>query len=178
MRIIQRYLKSVNHKLPDAEVTLTPSAIPYTGLPQAPTSVLVTVDGYTLTEGKDYTCEIEEKTAMGTYEVTVYAIGSCYQGSITQTWEIIEKDAAAQSAVTVTYKPSTNIATVSGLPRVWATLVVAQYSGDRMVDVRVRPVYGSNTYYPGDSFDATKGDTYTAFLLNTSNVPLSKATKS
>ena len=109
---------------------------------------------------------------MGTYEVTVNAIGSCYQGSITQTWEIIEKDAAAQSAVTVTYKPST-----SGLPRVWATLVVAQYSGDRMVDVRVKSVYGSNTYFPGTSFDETKGDTYTAFLLNTSNVPLSKATK-
>lgn len=173
--IIRRHLSSVNPKLPDAEVTLTPSSIPYDGLPHAPDSVTVTVDGYTLTEGTDYTCEIEKQTDMGTYTATVYAIGSCYQGSITQTWKIIERDSAAQSAVTVTYNPRTNIATIAGLPKgVTATLIVAQYNGSQMVDVRVREVLANVSFPPG-TFDETKGDSYKAFLLNSTGVPLCEA---
>lgn len=173
--IIRRHLSSVNPKLPDAEVTLTPSSIPYDGLPHAPDSVTVTVDGYTLTEGTDYTCEIEKQTDMGTYTATVYAIGSCYQGSITQTWKIIERDSAAQSAVTVTYNPRTNIATITGLPKgVTATLIVAQYNGSQMVDVRIREVLANVSFPPG-AFDETKGDSYKAFLLNSTGVPLCEA---
>ena len=49
---------------------------------------------------------------------------------------------------------------------------MAQYKGAQMVDVRVRTVYGSDTYFPGDSFDEAKGDSYKVFLLNSAGAPL------
>ena len=173
--INQRYLSRNNSSLPNAVVTLTPSAFSYDTFSHAPSSVTVTLDGYTLTQGKDYSCKITEQTDPGTYEVTVEAIPySFYRGSIKQTWEITNGP-IPEPTVTVTYDPRINIATISGLPKVWATLIVAQYKGTQMVDVRVREVYGSNTYSPGDAFTPANGDSYKVFLLNSYGAPLCEA---
>ena len=173
--INQRYLSRNNSSLPNAVVTLTPSAFSYDGLPHAPSSVTVTLDGYTLTQGKDYSCKITEQTDPGTYEVTVEAIPySFYRGSIKQTWEITNGP-IPEPTVMMTYKLSTNIVTITGLPKgVTATLIVAQYNGSQMVDVRVREVLANVSFPPG-TFDETKGDSYKAFLLNSTGVPLCEA---
>ncbi len=75
-----------NVSIAGAEVLLSQSSFTYNGQPQIPT-VIVTLNGKTLTEGTDYTVTNNTGKDAGTYTLTVRGIGN-YTGTTSKTYTI------------------------------------------------------------------------------------------
>ena len=75
-----------NVSIAGAEVLLSQSSFTYNGQPQIPT-VIVTLNGKTLTEGTDYTVTNNTGKNAGTYTLTVRGIGN-YTGTTSKTYTI------------------------------------------------------------------------------------------
>ncbi|MBQ3498809.1 MAG: hypothetical protein IJA87_06750, partial [Clostridia bacterium] len=79
-KIINGYVKvSKGADLADAVITLDETQFTYSGMEHKPT-VIVTVGGKTLTEGKDYTLTFANNVNAGTATVTIKAIGQAAGG--------------------------------------------------------------------------------------------------
>lgn len=83
-------------QIKETDVTIDGTSFPYTGQPIAP-AVTVTVEGETLTEGKDYSVEYANNVQPGTATVTVRGIATAsqtlgYTGEVTIVFTITEKE--------------------------------------------------------------------------------------
>ncbi|MBR3754999.1 MAG: hypothetical protein IKK49_07905, partial [Clostridia bacterium] len=96
-KIINGYVKvSKGADLADAVVTLDSTEFTYNGSEIKPT-VIVTVGGKTLTEGKDYTLTFANNVNAGTATVTVKGTGD-YTGEATKEFTIVKADNSVTAA--------------------------------------------------------------------------------
>ncbi|MDO4854137.1 MAG: InlB B-repeat-containing protein [Coriobacteriia bacterium] len=72
----------------DAEVTLSKKSFTYTGKTCKPYVKSVVLGGKTLTDGLDYTVQVQAGKKVGTYQVVVTANGAAYTGKVTLTYTI------------------------------------------------------------------------------------------
>lgn len=105
-KIINGYVKvSKGADLADSVITLDSTEFTYNGSEIKPT-VIVTIGGKTLTEGKDYTLTFANNVNAGTATVTVTGAGD-YAGEATKVFTIVKADNtvnAAPTPNTLTYK--------------------------------------------------------------------------
>ena len=88
--------------LSGATVTVTPSSVPYDGMPKTPTGVTVKLGGKTLVSGLDYTVSVSNNTDPGRATVTVTGLGN-YKDTATGTFSIAKASIAGK---TVTLTPT------------------------------------------------------------------------
>jgi len=136
-----------------ATVTVTPSIASFTGSEIKPESVVVTLDGTTLTAETDYTVAYSNNTEKGTATVTVTGIGN-YDGTATGTFEISDKisiddvDISAIADQTYTGSAITPALTVKNgeTALVEGTDYTATYSNNTNVGTATVKVTGSGNY--------------------------------
>lgn len=78
---------SVDFDISAAEISLDKNNFVYDGGSKMPTVTSVTMNGNTLTEGKDYTVVVSANKNIGNYKLTVNGIG-CYCGTAQLNWSI------------------------------------------------------------------------------------------
>ncbi len=74
-----------------AKITLSKTALTYTGKTQKPSVKSVTVNGTALKDGRNFTAKIEAGKKVGTYQVVITANGGTYKGKASTTYTIKPK---------------------------------------------------------------------------------------
>ena len=152
-------ISAVYEELPDiadAEITLSDTALTYTGEAQVP-EVTVTYGEETLTEGTDYELSYDEEAVdAGIYEITVSGTGS-YTGSATLSYTIEPKSIAGAevtlSKTSYTYSGSANKPTVKSITLDGVTLTAGtdysttlKYSNNTSAGTGTVKVTGTGNY--------------------------------
>ncbi len=85
---------------PMDDVTVVLEDLTYTGAVQMPRIVSVTVDGYTLVEGTDYTATLKDAVFAGNYPLTLTGLGN-FTGTTQRTLTIARAEAPAVAPIRV-----------------------------------------------------------------------------
>lgn len=85
---------------PMDDVTVVLEDLTYTGAVQMPRIVSVTVDGYTLAEGTDYTATLKDAVFAGNYPLTLTGLGN-FTGTTQRTLTIARADALTVAPIRV-----------------------------------------------------------------------------
>ena len=155
--------------LADAVITLDSTEFTYNGSEIKPT-VIVTIGGKTLTEGKDYTLTFANNVNAGTATVTVKGTGD-YTGEATKAFTIAKADSAITAAPTpntLTYKGEAHNLISAG-KAMYGTMVYSLDGAEYSETIPQGIDAGDYTVYYKVIGDANHNDTEPATVIVTIN---------
>ena len=169
-KVINGYVKvSKGADLADAVITLDATEFTYNGGEIKPT-VIVTVGGKTLTDGKDYTLTFANNVNAGTATVTVKGTGD-YTGEATKEFTIVKADntvTAAPTPNTLTYNGEAHNLISAG-EAMYGTMVYSLDGAEYSETIPQGTDAGDYTVYYKVVGDSNHNDTEPAMVIVTIN---------